>query len=265
MAVAVIKGGTSATPLHRTLQFSGYEWTVRASPGARGGYNEYDFSNAWTAADGALHMRITGEPGKWSCAQVILNRSLGYSTYRLTVRDTSGLDPAAVFAMYTLSDAGAAAAVRNPREWDVEISRWGEPSGKNARYLLQPAYLGQNTVWFSAPPDVLSHQIRWEAGSVRMTTIRGEERAAIADHVFSSGIPVPGERGSGSTSTISSAAQNASSMVPKLLWSASSIFRDFPLHPKRGAVGARLRNVRLARRRDGSESEINAVRPRALG
>jgi hypothetical protein len=193
LAVAVVKGGAPSAPMHHTLRFSGYEWVVRESPGARGGYNLYDPSNAWTATDGVLHMRLTGKPGKWSCAQVILTRSLGYGTYKLTVRDTSNLDPAAVFAMYTLSDAGAAAAVRNPREWDVEISRWGEPSGKNARYLLQPAYLGQNTVWFSAPPGLLTHQIRWEAGSVRMTTTREEGRAAVAEHVYSSGIPVPGD------------------------------------------------------------------------
>ena len=192
VAIAQIKGTASSSPTHRTLQFSGHEWTVRSSPGARGGYNNYDPSNAWTAADGALHMRLTGEPGKWSCAQVILNRSLGYGTYRLTVRDTSDLDPAAVFAMYTLSDAGAAATVRNPREWDVEISRWGEPSGKNARYLLQPSHLARNTVWFSAPAGVLAHQIRWESGRVSMTTTR-EGRAVVAEHVFSSDIPVPGD------------------------------------------------------------------------
>jgi len=193
VAVAVVKGATPSSATHHTLQFSGYEWTVRASPGARGGYNVYDPSNAWTSSDGALHMRLAGAPGKWSCSQVILNRSLGYGTYRLTVRDTSDLDPAAVFAMYTLSDAGAAAAIRNPREWDVEISRWGEVSDKNARYLLQPAYLARNTVRFSAPPGVLTHQIRWEAGSVRITTTREAERLTVAEHVFSSEIPVPGD------------------------------------------------------------------------
>lgn len=192
IAIATIKGAAASKPTHRTLRFSGYEWIVRESPGERGGYNLYDPSNAWTTPDGTLHMRLSGSGGKWSCAQIILNRSLGYGTYRLTVRDTSALDPAAVFAMYTLSDAGAAAAVRNPREWDVEISRWGDPAGKNARYLLQPAYLGQNTVWFSAPAEVLIHEIRWAAGSVHMTTM-DKEGTMIAGHVFSSGIPVPGD------------------------------------------------------------------------
>jgi hypothetical protein len=197
VAVAVVPGGRASRPMHHTIQFSGYEWTVRAAPSDRGGNNAYDPSNAWTDSGGALHLRLAGEPGRWTCAQVILTRSLGYGTYRLVVRDVSGLDPAAVFAMYTLSDAGAAAADRNPREWDIEISRWGDPSGKNARYVLQPSYVGQNTVRFVAPPGVLTHHVRWESGTVRITTVRGSGggsgQVTVAEHVFTSGVPVPGD------------------------------------------------------------------------
>jgi hypothetical protein len=192
VAVAVVPGAAPSRAMHRTLQFSGYEWTVRASPSDRGGSNSYDPANAWTDASGALHLRLAGEPGKWTCAQVILTRSLGYGTYRLVMRDISNLDPAAVLAMYTLSDAGAAAADRNPREWDVEFSRWGDPAGKNARYIVQPSYVDKNMVRFMAPAGVLTHQIRWESGSVRMTTAN-EGQAVAAEHVFTSGVPVPGD------------------------------------------------------------------------
>jgi hypothetical protein len=192
-AIAVVPGVSPTGPLHHTIRFSGYEWNVRASPSGKGGYNPHDPANAWVDTGGALHLRLTGEPGNWTCAQVILTRSLGYGTYRLTVRDIADLDPAAVLAMYTLSDAGAAAADRNPREWDVEISRWGDPSSKNARYLVQPFY--QNTVWFSAPEGVLSHEIQWESGRVRMKTVRGGASAqqVAAEHTFTSGAPAPGD------------------------------------------------------------------------
>ncbi|HXZ81446.1 MAG TPA: hypothetical protein VEG30_16070 [Terriglobales bacterium] len=197
MAVAVVPGSSPSRETHRTINFSGYEWTVRAAPSDRGGTNLYDPSNVWTDANGLLHLRITGAPGNWTCAQVILNRSLGYGTYRMIVRDVSNLDPAAVFAMYTLSDIGAASADRNPREWDIEISRWGDPSGKNARYVVQPAYVGQNTVWFTAPPGTLTHQVRWEPGKVTLTTARGNASAQsepfVAQHVFASTAPVPGD------------------------------------------------------------------------
>jgi len=194
--VVVVPGTSPSREVHHILRFSGYEWTVRAAPSDRGGLNAYDPSNAWTDADGALHLRIAGQPGNWSCAQVILTRSLGYGTYRLVVRDTSSLDPAAVFAMYTLSDIGAASANRNPREWDIEISRWGDPSGKNGRYIVQPAYVGQNTFLFVAPSGILTHEVHWEPGTVKLSTTRGDGGArggGVAEHVFASDVPVPGD------------------------------------------------------------------------
>ena len=193
VAVKVVSGARPTGPVHHTLQFSGYEWHVRATPSGRGGHNLHDPANAWVDTSGALHLRIAGEPDKWTCAQVILTRSLGYGTYRFIVRDVSKLEPAAALAMYTLSDAGAAASDRNPREWDVEMSRWGDPSSKNARYLVQPSY--QNTIWFDAPPGILAHQVQWRSGNLRMTTARGAGTNAspVFEHSFTSEIPVPGD------------------------------------------------------------------------
>ena len=197
VALAAVPGTSSSREVHRKLQFSGYDWTIRAAPSDRGGNNTYDPSNAWTDESGRLHLRIAGAPGAWTCAQVILTRSLGYGTYRLVVRDVSSLDPAAVFAMYTLSDIGAASANRNPREWDIEISRWGDPSSKNARYMVQPSYVGQNTFRFIAPPGTLTHEVHWEPGVVRLATARGAPSTGggelVAQHVFSSDAPVPGD------------------------------------------------------------------------
>lgn len=203
VAVAVVPGGNSSSPLHRFIQFSGYDWIVRMAPSDRGGMNEYDPSNAWTDAKGAMHLRIAGTPGHWTCTQVILTRSLGYGTYRLVVSDFPDLDPAAVFAMYTLSDVGAASVDRIPREWDVEISRWGHPSGNNARYAVPPAYLGQNTSWFTAPTGRLTFEARWEPGKVTLKTFsaakgatgaKGEGSQLLAsEHVFTSGVPLPGD------------------------------------------------------------------------
>lgn len=191
-AIHVVPGVKAARPVHHTLQFSGYDWHVRAAPSNRGGNNRHDPANAWVDKHDALHLRIAGEPGHWSCAQLILTRSLGYGTYRLTIRDISDLDPAAVFAMYTLSDAGAAAADRNPREWDIEISRWGDPQAKNARYLVQPSY--QNEVSFDAPRGRLTLQAEWQSGRLSMTTLRGADTGAPAfEHTFTSGVPIPGD------------------------------------------------------------------------
>jgi len=64
-------------------------------------------------------MRITKKSGRWSCAEIFLNRSLGYGTYSVTVRDTSQLEPAAVFSMFTFDEGSSE---QHFREMDVEVA-----------------------------------------------------------------------------------------------------------------------------------------------
>ncbi len=82
-----------------------------------------------------------------------------------------------------------------PREMDIEISRWGEPEDKNAQYVIQPYVVPANTVRFMAPPGTLTYWINWQPGRVEF-----KRRAAslemgsdvVAEHVFTSGVPSPG-------------------------------------------------------------------------
>ncbi|HKE32624.1 MAG TPA: hypothetical protein VKD65_12925 [Candidatus Angelobacter sp.] len=190
-AVAIVKG--QGSPPSKMLQFSGYEWRVRNAPSNRGGYNLYDPENAWTDVGGALHLRITKVEENWKCAEVSLNRSLGYGTYLFTVRDTSQLEPAAVFDMFTFDYAGAD---QNYREVNIEISRWSDPASHNAQYVVQPYYLPTNVVRFNAPAGVLTHSFRWEPGRISFKTVRGASThtrvPAVAEQVFTSGVPPPG-------------------------------------------------------------------------
>jgi hypothetical protein len=195
VAVAIVKGQSSSPS--KSLQFSGYEWRIRSAPSNRGGRsNPYDPGNAWTDEGGALHLRIAKTPGGWTCAEVSLTRNLGYGTYSFTVRDTSRLEPAAVFGMFTWDYAGAD---QNNREMDIEISHWGDPASKNAQYVVQPYYVPANVVRFMTPTGSLTHSFRWEPGRATFKTIRNYEsgqpvRGAknIAEHVFTSGVPFPG-------------------------------------------------------------------------
>jgi hypothetical protein len=45
-----------------------------------GASNLYSPENAWTDPSGALHVQIKKKSGRWSCAEIFLNRSLGYVT-----------------------------------------------------------------------------------------------------------------------------------------------------------------------------------------
>jgi len=190
VAVATVKGSEPTSQISKTLQFSGYEWRIRNAPSDRGGLNNYDANNAWTDPSGALHLRIAKFSGEWSCAEVSLTRSLGYGTYSFVVRDTSHLEPAAVFGIFTWDYAGAD---QNHREMDIEISQWGDRSIKNAQYVLQPFYVPENTSRFSVPSGRLTYSFRWEPGSVSFKTVRGSNPNGnvlpVAERAFTSGVP----------------------------------------------------------------------------
>ena len=193
--VVVVKSvrGEQWEASQRTLQFSGYEWHVRNVGSTRGGReNSYDSANAWTDANGFLHLRIANNGGQWSCAEVKLLRSLGYGTYRFVVRDVSQLEPAAVLSMFTWDDADAG---QNHREMNIELTRWGDAGSKNAQYVVQPYYVPANVVRFNVPAGILTHSFRWEPGRVAFKTVRGpvaDGPALVAEHVFTSGVPAPG-------------------------------------------------------------------------
>jgi hypothetical protein len=178
----------------RTLQFSGYEWQVRNVASNRGGRrNYYDSANAWTDSSGFLHLRITQNAGRWSCAEVKLTRSLGYGSYHFVVREISHLEPAVVLSMFTWDDSDAD---QNHREMNIELARWGDAGNKNAQYVVQPFYVPANVLRFSAPPGALTHSFRWESGKAAFRTVRGvattDGSNAVAEHTFTSGVPSPG-------------------------------------------------------------------------
>lgn len=190
IAVATARGESSRPLASRTLHFSGYEWEIRGVPSNRGGAtNSYDPANAWTDTDGRLHLRIARGLGEWTCAEVTLTRSLGYGSYLFDVRDVSQLEPAAVLGLFTWDDALLDV---NHREIDTEISRWGDPAGKNAQYVVQPYYVPANVVRFSAPSGRQTYSFRWEPGRVSFKTVRGPAGETVAEHAFTSGVPLPG-------------------------------------------------------------------------
>jgi hypothetical protein len=193
VAVASAKDGSSGPSISKTLFFSGYEWRIRDAPSDRGGHNTYDPNNAWTDPQGALHLHIAKVSDQWTCTEVTLTRTLGYGTYSFVVRDTSHLEPGAVFSIFTWDYAGAE---QNYREMDIEVFHGGNPNGTNAQFEVQPFYIPENVARFAAPPGVLTFSFRWEPGIVSFRTVPGSESGTrtrlIAQHVFKSGVPSHG-------------------------------------------------------------------------
>jgi hypothetical protein len=196
VALAVVNGEGPAPvlPSPKTLNFSGYEWTTSAGPIFRAGArNFFDPANVWTDERGALHLCISGSPGKWTAAEVKLTRSLGYGTYRFQLRDVSHLEPSAVLTLITWDGLGTES---NRRGLNVELARWGYLDNTDVNYVVQPYYVPANFVAFRAPPGAYTHSFRWEQGKVTFSTVAGSGNTTggrvIHQHVFTSGVPSPG-------------------------------------------------------------------------
>jgi hypothetical protein len=192
-AVSTVKGQGPAPvfPAPRKISFSGYEWTTTTGPFFHAGSRHFfDPANVSVDKNGALHLRITGSPDKWSAAEVKLNGALGYGTYRFQVEDITHLEPSAVLALVTWDGVGTE---RNRRELDIELSRWGFVDNTNVHYVVQPYYVPANFVRFRVPSGVFTHQFRWEPGQVTFSTMSGagDGGRLINQHVFSSGVPSP--------------------------------------------------------------------------
>jgi len=194
VALAVVngEGPPPVLPSPKVLTFSGYEWTTSTGSlfhaGAR---NFFDPANVWTDERGALHLRISGSPGRWSAAEVKLTRSLGYGTYRFQVGDVSHLEPSALVTLITWDGVGTEST---RRELDVELGRWGHLENNNVNYVVQPYYVPANFVAFRAAPGAYTHSFRWEPGQVVFSTVAGSDNTGarvINRHVFTSGVPSP--------------------------------------------------------------------------
>ena len=190
LTVAKGQGPAPELPSPKTLNFSGYEWTTSAGPIFRAGSrNFFDPANVWTDERGALHLRITGSPGKWAGAEVKLTRSLGYGTYRFELRDVSHLEPSAILTLVSWDGIGTES---DRRELDVELGRWGYPDNDNVHYVVQPYYVPANFVTFRSLPGAYTHSFRWEPGQVTFTTVAGSGNTGsrvVHQHVFTSGVP----------------------------------------------------------------------------
>ena len=196
VALAIVNGEGAAPvlPSPKTLNFSGYEWTTSSGPIFHVGSRQFfDPANVWTDERGALHLRISGSPGKWAGAELKLTRSLGYGTYGFQVRDVSHLEPSALLTLIAWDGVGTEST---RRELDIELGRWGQLDNTNVNYVVQPYYVPANVLAFRAPPGLYTHSFQWEPGKVTFSTLTGSGNTSagrvINRHVFTSGVPSPG-------------------------------------------------------------------------
>jgi hypothetical protein len=190
-AIAVSPGASK--PPSPIISFSGYDWRLRDAPSSRGGTNLYSPANVTVDPAGAIHLRMKKAGADWICSEMSLSRSLGYGAYRFVVRDISHLEPSMVFSIFTWDYSGG---LPTHREMDLELSRWGDPAAPNGHYVVQPFHVPANVAHFKAPKGKLIHTMKWEQGRLTFRTTSdgaaGAREVLVAEHVFTSGVPVPG-------------------------------------------------------------------------
>jgi len=129
-----------------TIDFSGYKWRTKnsvhevAGPGPN--YWSSSGRNLRLDESGNLHLRIDEHKGRWYATEVWLDKALGYGTYRFKVSFPEPLvDENVVFGLFNY--------LNDKKEFDIEISQWGQETSLNAGFAVQPAGTDHNTHRFA--------------------------------------------------------------------------------------------------------------------
>jgi len=159
-----------AIAAYPTVQFSGYEWAVKAGDLLGPGPNYFSSShdNVWVDDQDRLHLKITQRDGKWYCAEVYLMQSFGYGTYNFQLSNRVDM-----LDKYVI---GSPFVYRNDtNELDMEFSRWGIEDGPNAQFVVQPYYNPGNREQFSMSlsNNASTHIIKWKSDSVFFQSAQG--------------------------------------------------------------------------------------------
>jgi len=151
------------------FDFSGYQWQKSNSHGeSRGpGPNIFSPDNAYLDAEGALHLHIAKEHGKWTSAEVSIDQPLGYGDYSFFISgDPTEFDPNVVTGLFLYKD--------DTHELDIEFAKWGHPDSNPIQYVIQPSK-PQNMHTFkpNSMPNSSTHRILWSPDEVGFESLEG--------------------------------------------------------------------------------------------
>lgn len=167
---------TRVDPATRAFHWSGFDWRVKKSTSPVGpGPNYFSDStnNVSIDAQGRLHLRITHEGSIWRCAEIVMQRTLGYGTYAFHLASpVDALDPNVVLGLFTWSDQSAF----NHREIDFEGGRWSYPADyQNAQFVIQPWDFPSHLVRYRIPPFATNSipSFNWQTNAITFLCTTG--------------------------------------------------------------------------------------------
>ena len=172
-----------------SLQFAGFEWRIRSGHGGPGP-NAWDERNVWLDASGYLHLKISQRDGKWSCAEVTMQRRLGFGRYEFQVEGRiDRFDDNIVLGLfnYPTADVGSDAT----HEIDIEFARWGRSGNPMGNYTVWPVEKAlkptSKTFDFALTRPGSTHRFDWTSTRVLYRSTHGtrdDEQAEFAGWVF---------------------------------------------------------------------------------
>lgn len=171
-----ITGTLSANAYSRTINFSGYEWTVKSGYNGPGPNYWNDSEQAvFTDSEGQLHMKISKIDEQWYSSEVYLPSSLGYGTYEFTLlTNPNQVDANIVLAPFLYQD--------DEHEIDIEYTNWGYKGADNINYTVQPYTISGNTKFFPSPESYSSSpivaRITWAPEKIYFETLQDEKLLA---------------------------------------------------------------------------------------
>ena len=174
----------------RDIEFAGYTWAVRSGRGGPGP-NAWDENNVWLDAATNLHLKISRQDGKWSCAEVTMRKRLGFGRYQFQIIGRlDHLDDNVVLGLfnYPTGDVGS----DGTHEIDIEFARWGNEKNPMGNYTVWPVQKSLKQVSksfpFSLTGDRTTHQFIWSRDEVKFRSTQGfrdDDREELNSWVYS--------------------------------------------------------------------------------
>jgi hypothetical protein len=125
--------------------------------------------------NGYLHLRIAGDKGKWTSAEVFTTDEMGFGTYQWVVEgDVYNMDPTTVLGLFTYGPTHHIGSDAED-EIDIEFSQWNKTChGCNADFTVYPSTGNRK------PKGVSAWEDNFYVKGEKLTTARMEW---FADHI----------------------------------------------------------------------------------
>ncbi len=159
------------TSEHRTIDFAGYSWDVKAGYGNPGGnFWSNDSSLIWIDGRGRLNLTLSPAPnGNWYATEVISQKTFGHGIYTFYLdADLQAFDPHVVAGIFLYQD--------EENEIDIEFSRWGDSENYQlGNYVIQPSEQPGNHFRFPilTSGSYTTHRIVWTPHEILFSSWHG--------------------------------------------------------------------------------------------